>query len=164
MGLSSPGNRVLAEGDGVTCAIGLRGGLSARAGLLSNNDNEFLDLTKRYFAGLLRWYEVADLGVRGGEIHAAVTHTLAVGGLRSLLNPGHLTGHEEWSHTPIRPGSDDRIRSGMHMQVDVIPTPMPIGWALNCEDTVVFADMELRKPLPSAIRTSGRGLTPDAIS
>ena len=144
VGLSSPGNRILSEGDGVTCAIGLRGGLSARAGLISNDDEDFVELAKRYFAGLLRWYEVADIGVRGGDIHQAVTETLAAGGLRSLLNPGHLTGHEEWSNTPIRAGADDRIRSGMHMQVDVIPAPMPIGRTLNCEDTVVFANAGLR--------------------
>ena len=72
------------------------------------------------------------------------TGVLARGGLRSLLNPGHLTGHEEWSHTPIRPGSTDRLRSGMHVQVDVIPTPMKDGWALNCEDSIVLADADLR--------------------
>ena len=30
------------------------------------------------------------------------------------------------------------------MQVDIIPTPMRDGWALNCEDSVVFADAALR--------------------
>lgn len=89
----------------------------------------------------------ADIGVEGGAIHAGVTEGQAEGGLRSLLNPGHLTGHEEWSNTPVRPGSTDRIVSGMHMQVDVIPTPLRDGWALNCEDGVVFADRMLRDDL-----------------
>jgi hypothetical protein len=35
----------------------------------------------------------------------------------------------------------------MAFQVDIIPTPMPAGQALNCEDAVVFADAELRAAL-----------------
>jgi hypothetical protein len=80
-------------------------------------------------------------------VFAAVTEALARGGLRSALNPGHLTGHDEWIHTPIRPGSPERIASGMPFQVDIIPTPMRDGWALNCEDGVVFADAALRAEL-----------------
>jgi hypothetical protein len=76
-----------------------------------------------------------------------VTETLARGGLRSALNPGHLTGHDKWVHTPIRPGSAERIESGMPFQVNVIPTPMPRGAALNCEDGVVFADAAFRGEL-----------------
>ena len=93
-----------------------------------------------YFDGLIAWYEAADIGVAGEAVFAAVTERLARGGLRSALNPGHLTGHDEWIHTPIRPGSPERIASGMPFQVDIIPTPMRAGWALNCEDGVVFAD------------------------
>ncbi len=37
----------------------------------------------------------------------------------------------------------------MPFQVDVIPTPLPRGWALNCEDGVVFADEALRTELRS---------------
>ena len=35
----------------------------------------------------------------------------------------------------------------MPFQVDIIPTPMPAGWALNCEDGIVFADQPLRTDL-----------------
>lgn len=147
IGLASPGSRRIGKGDGVTTAIGLWGGLTARAGLLTDDEEVFVTTASRYFAGLVRWYQVADIGVEGGALHDAVGETLAEGGLRSLLNPGHLTGHEEWSNTPVRPASKDRIRSGMHMQVDIIPTPMPEGWALNCEDCVVFADAALRREL-----------------
>lgn len=147
IGLASPGWRRIAKGDGVSSAIGLMGGLTARAGLVDDDNDAFVDIASAYFAGLVRWYAVADIGVAGGELYDAVSDTLANGGLRSLLNPGHLTGHEEWSHTPVQPGSSDRIRSGMHMQVDVIPTPMRDGWALNCEDSVVFADQALRSDI-----------------
>jgi hypothetical protein len=35
----------------------------------------------------------------------------------------------------------------MPFQVDVIPTPVQDGWALNCEDSVTFADETLRASL-----------------
>ncbi len=144
IGLASPGWRRIARGDGASTAVGLWGGLTARAGLVDDRNDQFVATASAYFAALVRWYALADIGIAGADIYAGVSATLAEGGLRSLLNPGHLTGHEEWSHTPIRPGSTDCIRSGMHMQVDIIPTPMRAGWALNCEDSVVFADATLR--------------------
>lgn len=147
IGLASPGWRRIAKGDGASTAVGLWGGLTARAGLVDDSNDAFVETSASYFAGLIRWYALADIGVTGGDLYDGVSETLAEGGLRSLLNPGHLTGHEEWSHSPIRPGSTDRIRSGMHMQVDIIPTPMQDGWALNCEDSVVFADAALRRDI-----------------
>jgi hypothetical protein len=147
IGLRSPGSRVIGRGDGVTAGIGFWGGLSARAGLIADDDEAFLKTASDYFAGLVAWYEAADIGVAGEAVFAAVTEVLARGGLRSALNPGHLTGHDEWIHTPIRPGSPERIASGMPFQVDIIPTPMRDGWALNCEDGIVFADAALRAEL-----------------
>ena len=76
-----------------------------------------------------------------------MTGALARGGLGSALNPGHLTGHDEWLNSPVRPGSQSPIASGMPFQIDVIPVPMPNGWALNCEDAVTFADAALREEL-----------------
>lgn len=150
IGLRSPTARVMNHGDGVTTAIGYWGGLSSRAGLLAHADEAFLDVAKAYFEGLLSWYEAADIGVAGGEIWERVTAALAAGHLGSELNPGHLVGHDEWVHTPIRPGSTDKIRSGMPFQVDIIPFPVRDGWALNCEDAVAFADGALREELRTA--------------
>jgi Xaa-Pro aminopeptidase len=147
IGLRSPTQRRLSIGDCVTTAVGYWGGLSSRAGILAQPDDDFLPVAKTYFSGLLAWYDAVDIDVAGGDIHAAVVDALARGGLQSALNPGHLTGHEEWSHSPIRPGSNEKLRSGMPFQVDIIPTPMPAGKALNCEDPVVIAGPELRQAL-----------------
>ena len=147
VGLRAPGGRILRRGDGVATAIGYWGGLSARAGLVAEEDDAFLKTGAAYFEGLVAWYEAADIGVSGGAIFEAVGEALKRGGLRSALNPGHLTGHDEWFHTPVRPGSAEPIASGMPFQVDVIPAPMPAGWALNCEDGIVFADAALRGEL-----------------
>jgi len=147
VGLRSPRGRTLAKGDGVTTAVSYWGGLSSRAGLLTDSDDEFLGIAKAYFAGLIAWYETVDIGVTGATIHDAVTEALARGNLAPALNPGHLVGHDEWMNTPIRPGSSERIASGMPFQVDIIPTPTPVGSALNNEDAVSIADESLRAEL-----------------
>jgi hypothetical protein len=147
IGMRSPDGRIIKRGDGVTAAVGYWGGLSARAGLVDDRNDAFLKTAAGYFEGLIAWYETADIGIAGGTIFEKVVEALARHGLRSALNPGHLTGHDEWIHTPIRPTSDERIASGMPFQVDIIPTPLPAGWALNCEDGIVFADEALRSEL-----------------
>jgi hypothetical protein len=149
VGLRSPTGRVMNPGDGVTTAVGYWGGLSSRAGLFSTGDDAFLEVAKAYFRGLVTWYETADIGITGGEIFEKVTGKLAEGSLGSALNPGHLVGHDEWVNSPVRPGSTERIASGMPFQIDVIPVPMPGSWALNCEDSVTFADEGLRAELQS---------------
>ncbi|MDF0599472.1 hypothetical protein P1J78_01895 [Psychromarinibacter sp. C21-152] len=148
VGLASPSGRILNKGDGITCGIGFWGGLSARAGLLTDAaDEAFLDHASAYFRALVRWYDTADLGTEGGVLHAATVEALRAGGLDAALNPGHLTSYDEWSQTPVRPGATETLKSGMMIQVDVIPVPMTPGEALNCEDTVVFADAALRDDL-----------------
>ncbi|CAN7700660.1 Xaa-Pro aminopeptidase [Rhizobium sp. LjRoot258] len=147
IGLRSPTARRLKKGDGVTTALGYWGALSSRAGLLTDHDAAFLTPAKAYFEALITWYETADIGVTGGDLYSAVTEKLKSAGLNSALNPGHLGSHEEWLHSPVRPGSIERLRSGMPFQVDVIPVPMPAGWALNCEDMVAFADARLREEI-----------------
>jgi len=144
IGLSSPTGRTLGLGDGVTTCVGLWGGLSARGGMLSEGDDDFLAKAKGYFETLLTWYETADIGVSGPEIYSTIEQALAPHGLRPALNPGHLLSHDEWMNTPIRKTGSDRIASGMPFQVDIIPVPMVNGQTLNCEDAVVFADADLR--------------------
>lgn len=148
VGLRSPGTRQIARGDAVTSAVGFWGGLCARAGLATDDDRAFLgQIAIPYYRGVATWYETIGLGVTGGHIHERVTSVLAEGGLQSALNPGHLTGYDEWVHSPIYPGSTDQIASGMPFQCDIIPVPMPPGRAVNCEDPIVFADEALRTTL-----------------
>jgi hypothetical protein len=147
VGLSSPTARVLKRGDGVTTAVGYWGALSSRAGLLDESNDQFLVVAAGYFKGLVSWYEAVDIGAKGGDVCSAVEETLAQSGLRPALNPGHLVSYDEWSNTPIRPGSTDAIASGMPFQVDIIPVPQRTGHALNCEDSVVFADERLRREI-----------------
>jgi hypothetical protein len=105
VGLRSPGTRRIERGDAITSAVGFWGGLCARAGLVADDDRAFLNqLAIPYYRGVVTWYETIGLGVTGGEIFDRVTAVLAEGGLQSALNPGHLTGFDEWVHSPVYPG------------------------------------------------------------
>jgi Xaa-Pro aminopeptidase len=149
IGLRSPGERLLAEGDAITTAFGLQGSLSCRAGLLrATPDQSFAErYVEPYFAAIAAWWRTLRLGVTGDELHRAVYAALADAPFRPALNPGHLIGHDEWTHSPVWAGSDQQIASGMLLQCDIIPSPMPAGYALNCEDTVAVADAGLRAEL-----------------
>jgi hypothetical protein len=149
VGLRSAGPRVVNIGDGMACAVGYWGGLCARAGLLvSEPDADFLTrVVQPYFAAIATWWQTLRIGVSGGEIYEAVHRAIGDADWRPALNPGHLISIDEWTHTPIREDSADALTSGMALQCDIIPAPMPNGWALNCEDGVALADAALRAEL-----------------
>lgn len=146
--LRSPGSRGIKHGDPVFVALGYWGGLSCRAGVVAEADDEFVNRwVTPYFEGLVAWYETVKPGVTGGELYEAVSERLAVGGMHPTLNPGHLTATEEWVSTNVQPGNDTRLASGMALQCDVIPSGLPAGMQLNCEDGVALADAALRSEL-----------------
>jgi Xaa-Pro aminopeptidase len=147
-GLRSPGGRAIELGDGISCGIGYWGSLCCRAGLVEESVSVdfFRDYVRPYFLAQAAWYATIGIGVSGGEVFAAVDKALADAGasFRPALNPGHLISYDEWVHSPIERESQVRLTSGMALQCDIIPTPLPEGTALNCEDTVVLADEGLR--------------------
>jgi hypothetical protein len=148
VGLSSPTSRVIAKGDAAFTAIGYWGGLSCRAGMIDTANDDFLSkFAKPYMKAIFTWYQMATIGVSGGHIYETITNVLAEAGLQPALNPGHLTSIDEWVHTFFCPQSKDVIRSGMGIQCDIIPTPVPDGVSVNNEDSVVFADERLRAQL-----------------
>ena len=150
-GLRSPGGRRIAAGDGISCGIGYWGSLCCRAGMVEEavNHDFFQHYVRPYFLAQAAWYSTVGLDVTGGEIFATVVDTLAGANatFRPALNPGHLISYDEWVHSPIERGSTIRLRSGMALQCDIIPAPMPDGTALNCEDSIVLADESLRQDL-----------------
>ena len=84
------------------------------------------------------------IGQTGGALHAIIDRHLGDPFFGIFLNPGHQIHLDEWVASPIHRGSTIPLRSGMAFQVDIIPTPIPDGLTLNCEDTVAFADASLR--------------------
>jgi hypothetical protein len=147
-GLRSPGGRRVGIGDGISCGIGYWGSLCCRAGLVEDavGIDFFTNYVRPYFLAKAAWYATVGIGVTGEEVAATVETALAGVGatFRPMLNPGHLISYDEWVHSPIERGSDIPLASGMALQCDIIPTPIPAGTALNCEDSVVLADEALR--------------------
>ncbi len=145
-GMRSPGGRILGYGDAVSTAFGYWGSLVCRSGMmLGEVDSSFVErVAAPYYKVVATWHQTIRIGISGGEIFEKIAGEFEGSGMRSSLNPGHLISYEEWLHSPIRPGSNEKVRSGMIFQSDIIPTPMKPGEVINCEDTVAIADEALR--------------------
>ena len=61
-----------------------------------------------------------------------------------FLNPGHQIHLDEWVNSPIAPGSQIELRSGMAFQVDIIPATGTDYFTTNIEDGIALADQSLR--------------------
>jgi hypothetical protein len=61
-----------------------------------------------------------------------------------FLNPGHLLGLDEWVSSPVAPGSQVELRSGMAIQVDIIPATGTDCFTTNVEGSLALADKSLR--------------------
>ena len=154
-GLSSPTTRQVCLGDPFFVAMGLRGGLTARAGFVAKDDSDlapesadYLEcLVKPYYATVVAWYETIGIGIRGDELQQAVDGALAGHSIDLALNPGHLIHLDEWMHSPVYPGSDLPFLSSMMVQCDIIPVVEPRYHTSNAEDTLVLADEALRQRL-----------------
>ena len=148
-GLRSPSGKIIEYGDAVSTGLGYWGSLSCRAGMmLGQPDTSFFEqIAAPYFRVIATWYQSIRIGVEGKHVFQSVARAFEASGLHSSLNPGHLTSYEEWTSSPIRLDSAEKVRSGMVFQSDIIPTPLPAGWLMNCEDTVAVADASLRTEL-----------------
>ncbi|MBX3578110.1 MAG: M24 family metallopeptidase [Rhizobiaceae bacterium] len=154
-GLPSPSLDVLKRGEPITCAYGVHGALNCRAGFLAESAAElpepirdYVDrLVAPYFAAVADWYEAIGLGVPGGTLWKAVHDRIGEPFFGVGLNPGHLIHIDEWMHSPVFSGSQIPMRSGMAMQVDVIPATGTPYFTTNIEDGIALADEALREEL-----------------
>lgn len=157
MGLPSPSLRVIQQGDPVTMALGLWGSLNARAGFAVHNESElpsnirdYVDkLVAPYFRAVVEWYQHIGIGVSGGELYDIVHGIIGDPFFGVGLNPGHLIHLDEWVHSPITKNSPIRLRSGMALQVDVIPATGTPYYTSNIEDGIALADENLRAEFAS---------------
>ena len=153
-GLVSVTDYRVQRGDAFCASMGLEGGLSCRAGYvaegiedLKKGAGDYLEkLAKPYFAAVATWYENIGIGMTGGEIYQAVQSIIPKEKYGWVLNPGHLIGSEEWLSSPFYPGSGIGLKSGMLIQMDIIPGMEGYGGP-NCEDGICIADEGLQKEL-----------------
>jgi len=152
-GLLSPSDRRIERGDPLTTAFGIWGALNCRAGFVAADARELpagaSDYVKRlvapYFEAVAEWYGALRVGVVGEVLHKIVQRRLGDSFFAVSLNPGHQLHLDEWVNSPIGPGSRVELRSGMALQVDIIPATGTEYFTTNIEDGVALADEPLRR-------------------
>ena len=153
LGLLSPGDRRIERGDPLTVAFGIWGALNCRAGFVVYGDHELPEnigdyverLVAPYFETVAEWYRALHVGQRGAVLHDIVDRRLGDPFFGIFLNPGHQIHLDEWVNTPVGPGSEVELRSGMALQVDIIPATGTPYFTTNIEDGIVLADATLRE-------------------
>ncbi|WP_174508218.1 M24 family metallopeptidase [Klebsiella oxytoca] len=149
-----PGDKTIQRGDKFSLTTSYKGGLSSRAAYVVSDAAElapevadYLEVVaKPYFKAVVSWLENLRIGMRGGEMYALIESVLPKAEYHWHLNPGHLVADEEWLCSPVGPDSNACIRSGMLLQIDIIPSRAGYAGA-SIEDTVAVADKALRDAL-----------------
>ncbi len=157
-GLLSPTDRRIERGDRFTTAFGIWGALDCRAGFVVEDaaelPGEIGDYVERlvapYFDAIATWLEALHVGQRGSALQAIIDEHIGDAFFGIGLNPGHLIGLDEWIDSPIYRDSQTTLRSGMALQVDVIPATGTSYFTTNIEGGLALADEPLRRQLESA--------------
>ena len=155
LGLLSPTDRVITHGDRFTSAFGVWGALTCRAGFVVEDAaglppaiSDYVErLVAPYFEAVAEWYGTLALGVPGGALQEVIDRRLGDPFFGIFLNPGHLLALDEWVSSPVWRGSSVPLRSGMVLQVDIIPATGTDHFTTNIEDGIALADEELRDQL-----------------
>jgi hypothetical protein len=151
-GLLSPSDRPIARGDTFTTAYGIWGALTCRAGFVVEDASQlpepirdYVDhLVVPYFEAVVEWFEALHVGQTGGALNEIIARRLSDKFFGIFLNPGHQIHLDEWVNSPVWPESPVQLRSGMAMQVDIIPATGTDYFTTNIEDGIALADESLR--------------------
>ena len=149
-----PGAKTVNTGDRISLTAGYKGGLSSRAGYAVETEEQLPEPSKDYveklagpyFAAVIQWLETIHIGMAGGELYEQIQEVLPREEYGWQLNPGHLTADEEWMSSPVYKDSKEVLRSGMILQIDIIPQRDGYGGA-GCESGIALADKTLRKQI-----------------
>jgi hypothetical protein len=136
-------------------AFGIWGALNCRAGFVAEGPadlpsevEDYVDrLVAPYFAAIVEWYEAIHVGQQGGVLNEIIERHLGDPFFGIFLNPGHQIHLDEWVNSPVGPASAVELRSGMALQVDVIPATGTAYFTTNIEDGIAIADEALRGEL-----------------
>ncbi len=158
LGLLSPSDRPIRAGDPFTTAFGIWGALTCRAGFVIHDATELpagIDdyvekLVAPYFEAVAEWYAALHVGQTGGALWEIVHRRIGDPFFGVYLNPGHQIHLDEWVNSPVSEGSTIELRSGMAMQVDIIPATGTDYFTTNIEDGIALADGRLRAEFSAA--------------
>jgi hypothetical protein len=154
LGLSSPTGTTVCRGDPLSTNICYWGSNICRAGWVAESARDLPAAAQDYveaFAGpyfevMGEWFDLLRIGTLGGELACLIEEKLPRERFGIYLNAGHLIHLDEWLSSPIYPGSDVPLHSGMAIQVDVIPFSS-VYTSTRMEDGVVLADRALRREI-----------------
>lgn len=154
IGLSSPVGTKIVKGEPCSTGIAYSGSNLCRAGWVAENENDLPQSAKGYvenfaapyFYACCQWYKHMKIGIKGKVIRKLIDDLLPFNDFGVFLNPGHLIHFEEWMSSPIYEDSEEEIRSGMYMQVDIIPRSKQY-FSSRMEEGIVIADEKLRAEL-----------------
>jgi len=154
LGLAGPTGARIPLGSPLATNLAYWGSNICRAGWVARSAEDLMPAARDYveaFAGpyfevMAEWFGLLKIGTPGGKLWSLIAEKLPFDRFSIYLNPGHLIHLDEWLSSPIYAGSEVPLRSGMAIQVDVIPSS-PIYFSTRMEDGIVLADAELRQTL-----------------
>ncbi len=154
LGNMFPTDNKVKKGDTISLTIGYQGGLSSRAAYAVHDRNDLpegaQDYLERvaapYFNCYAHWLSSIHVGMKGKELYELVERVLPRQDFHWELCPGHLTAEEEWLCSPIRKDSEEKLKSGMMLQIDIIPSVPGYG-GVSAESTIALADEKLREEI-----------------
>lgn len=154
-GMASPGNDRLAEGDHFTCALGVWGALTCRAGLAIRDarglrtavGRPHAKVVENYLKVTRAWYRQVRVGATAGAVWHAAEAERDSALYTFCVNPGHYLHLDEWLCSPFSRGSRARLPSSAALQADIIPVSRAAGVSVNMEDGLLLADAALRAKL-----------------
>ncbi|MEB6379015.1 M24 family metallopeptidase [Leclercia adecarboxylata] len=149
--------KTLERGQPLSMTTGFKGGLSSRTGFVIADESELPDgqkdyldrVAKPYFAAVASWLEKIKIGMPGGEMYAHIEQAFNKAQYGWHLNPGHLSADEEWMSSPIYPHSAETLKSGMILQIDIIPS-VPGYTGVSAEESIALADKTLQEKIQAA--------------
>lgn len=153
-GLSSPVGSIIRRGDPCSTNIGYWGSNICRAGWVARDEDDLPEAARGYiqnfvipyFLACREWFRQMRIGTKGKYLQQLIDEMLPFDQFGVFLNPGHLIHLDEWVSSPIYRDSEEEIRSGMCIQVDIIPRSSNY-FSSRMEDGIVIADIELQEQL-----------------
>lgn len=149
-----PTDKQAALGDSLSLTTAFKGGLSSRTGFIIESEDQLPDtqrnyldrVAKPYFRTVAHWLKTIKIGLTGGEFYAEIEEVFPKKDYHWHLNPGHLVADEEWMSSPIYPDSKETLKSGMILQIDIIPS-VDGYTGVSAEECVALADQQLQKSI-----------------